>query len=58
MSQRRMMDDVGSANVVVTNPTHVAVALRYDPVTMPAPVVLAKGQRLMAQKIKQYYWAL
>ncbi|MFP6647593.1 MAG: flagellar biosynthesis protein FlhB [Candidatus Latescibacterota bacterium] len=52
MSQRRMMDDVGSANVVVTNPTHVAVALRYDPVTMPAPVVLAKGQRLMAQKIK------
>ena len=52
MSQRRMMDDVGSADVVVTNPTHVAVALRYDPVTMPAPVVLAKGQRLMAERIK------
>lgn len=52
MSQRRMMDDVGSADVIVTNPTHVAVALRYDPATMPAPLVLAKGQRLMAQKIK------
>lgn len=52
MSQRRMMDDVGSADVVVTNPTHVAVALRYDPATMPAPLVVAKGQRLMAQRIK------
>jgi flagellar biosynthetic protein FlhB len=53
MSQRRMMDDVGSADVVVTNPTHVAVALKYDPATMPAPVVLAKGQRLVAQRIKE-----
>ena len=53
MSQRRMMDDVGSADVIVTNPTHVAVALRYDPATMPAPLVVAKGQRLMAQKIKE-----
>ena len=53
MSQRRMMDDVGRADVVVTNPTHVAVALRYDPETMPAPVVVAKGQRLVAQRIKE-----
>lgn len=52
MSQKRMMDDVGTADVVVTNPTHVAVALKYDPATMPAPLVVAKGQRLMAQKIK------
>ena len=53
MSQRRMMDDIASADVVVTNPTHVAVALKYDPETMPAPKVLAKGQRLVAQKIKE-----
>ena len=53
MSQRRMMDDIGSADVVVTNPTHVAVALQYDPETMPAPKVLAKGQRLVAQRIKK-----
>jgi flagellar biosynthesis protein FlhB len=53
MSQRRMMDDVASADVVVTNPTHVAVALKYDPETMPAPKILAKGQRLMAEKIKE-----
>ena len=53
MSQRRMMDDVGTADVIVTNPTHVAVALRYDPATMPAPLVVAKGQRLIAQKIKE-----
>ena len=53
MSQQRMMDDIASANVVVTNPTHVAVALLYDPETMPAPKVLAKGQRLVAEKIKE-----
>lgn len=53
MSRRRMMDDVPKADVVVTNPTHVAVALRYDPETMAAPQVVAKGQRLMAQKIKE-----
>ncbi len=53
MSQRRMMDDVGQADVVVTNPTHIAVALRYDPENMAAPVVVAKGQRLIAQKIKE-----
>lgn len=53
MSQRRMMDDVGQADVVVTNPTHLAVALKYDPATMDAPLVLAKGQRLIAQKIKE-----
>lgn len=53
MSQRRMMDDVGTADVVVTNPTHVAVALRYEPAHMLAPVVVAKGQRLMAERIKE-----
>ena len=53
MSQRRMMDDVGTADVVVTNPTHVAVALKYDVETMGAPRVVAKGQRLVAQRIKE-----
>ncbi|MEE2657948.1 MAG: flagellar biosynthesis protein FlhB [Candidatus Latescibacterota bacterium] len=53
MAQKRMMGDVGEADVVVTNPTHFAVALNYDPGTMPAPVVVAKGQRLVAHKIKE-----
>ncbi|MBI2506083.1 MAG: flagellar biosynthesis protein FlhB [Candidatus Latescibacteria bacterium] len=53
MSRRRMMDDVQKADVVVTNPTHVAIALRYDPQQMAAPLVVAKGQRLIAEKIKE-----
>ncbi len=53
MSRRRMMDDVAQADVVVTNPTHIAVALKYDRTSMGAPVVLAKGERLVAQKIKE-----
>jgi flagellar biosynthesis protein FlhB len=52
-SRQRMMDDVGTADVVVTNPTHVAVALRYDPESSAAPMVVAKGQRLVAQRIKE-----
>lgn len=52
MSQRRMMEAVPQADVVITNPTHFAVALKYDPDTMGAPVVLAKGTDLMAEKIK------
>ena len=53
LAQKRMMDDVGQADVVVTNPTHVAVALRYAPEESAAPVVVAKGQRLIAEKIKE-----
>ncbi|MEW6754755.1 MAG: flagellar biosynthesis protein FlhB [Candidatus Latescibacterota bacterium] len=53
MSHRRMMADVQKADVVVTNPTHVAVALCYDPETMQAPRVVAKGQRLIAERIKE-----
>jgi len=53
MSQQRMMSDVGEADVVVTNPTHVAIAIKYDAENMHAPVVLAKGQRLVAQRIKE-----
>ncbi|HEV8078538.1 MAG TPA: flagellar type III secretion system protein FlhB, partial [Marinobacter sp.] len=43
MSQRRMMQDVPTADVVITNPTHYAVALKYDQSSMGAPVVVAKG---------------
>lgn len=53
MSSRRMMADVPKADVIVTNPIRLAVALQYDPETMQAPVVLAKGQRLVAEKIRQ-----
>lgn len=52
MAQRRMMQEVPKADVVITNPTHVAVALQYDKLNMAAPVVLAKGYDEVAQKIK------
>ena len=53
MSRKRMMDDVATADVIITNPTHVAVALKYDIENMQAPLVLAKGQRLVAERIKE-----
>ena len=53
MRKRRMIRDVSRATVVVTNPTHFAVALRYLPEEMDAPVVVAKGQNLLAQIIRQ-----
>ncbi len=51
-SRQRMMADVRDADVVVTNPVHVAVALKYDRGAMEAPVVLAKGRGHIAQRIK------
>jgi flagellar biosynthetic protein FlhB len=48
-----MMRDVPKADVVITNPTHIAVALLYDPDRAPAPLVLAMGQRKVAERIKQ-----
>lgn len=48
-----MMANVPKADVVITNPTHLAVAIRYDPETMNAPVVIAKGAYLVAQRIVQ-----
>jgi flagellar biosynthetic protein FlhB len=53
LARRRMMKEVPEATVVVTNPTLIAVALKYDAETMPAPLVVAKGKRLIAEKIKQ-----
>lgn len=52
MYRRRMMQAVPTATVVVTNPTHYAVALKYDPLTMAAPVVVAKGRDLVAARIR------
>ena len=52
MAQRRMMEEVPKADVVITNPTHYAVALRYDQATGDAPVVVAKGKDVIAMKIR------
>ena len=52
-SRRRMMQDVPRADVVITNPTHLAVAIKYDPEKSRAPVVLAKGEDYLAQKIRE-----
>jgi len=53
MAQRRMMGEVPKADVVVTNPTHYAVALKYDQGTMAAPKVVAKGKELVAANIRK-----
>jgi len=53
MARSRMMEAVPLADVVVANPTHIAVALKYDPEKGEAPFVLAMGERKIAQKIKQ-----
>ena len=52
MSRRRMLGAVKEATVVVTNPTHFAVALQYRRDSMAAPIVVAKGQDLVAQRIR------
>ena len=52
-SRRRMMQAVPEADVVITNPTHFAVALKYDTEVAEAPYVVAKGQDFLAQKIKE-----
>ncbi|MCK8094941.1 flagellar biosynthesis protein FlhB [Pseudoalteromonas sp. A3] len=53
MSQRRMMQDVPDADVIVTNPTHYSVALKYDTERAGAPIVLAKGIDEMAMQIRK-----
>ncbi|MBN3861329.1 flagellar biosynthesis protein FlhB [Pseudomonas frederiksbergensis] len=53
MSQRRMMAAIPDADVVITNPTHYAVALKYDPDKGNAPVLLAKGSDFLALKIRE-----
>ena len=51
-SMRRMMNAVPTADVVITNPTHIAVAIKYDADVASAPVLVAKGEEYLAQKIK------
>jgi flagellar biosynthetic protein FlhB len=53
MARRRMMEDVKRADVVVTNPTHLSVALLYEPAEMKAPKVVGKGSDYLALKIRQ-----
>lgn len=52
-SARRQMEEVPKATVVVTNPTHIAVAIKYIPGETPAPLIVAMGTGLIAQKIKE-----
>jgi flagellar biosynthetic protein FlhB len=52
-SRRRMMQQLPQADVVITNPTHFAVAIKYDAEVSDAPIVIAKGADYMAQKIKE-----
>jgi flagellar biosynthetic protein FlhB len=53
MAMRRMLQEVPKASVVLVNPTHVAVALRYDAKTMEAPLMVAKGADHLAEKIRE-----
>ena len=52
LSQQRMMQDVPEADVIITNPTHYAIALKYDQTGSGAPLVVAKGADLIAQQIR------
>ncbi|MBI3791870.1 MAG: EscU/YscU/HrcU family type III secretion system export apparatus switch protein [Gemmatimonadetes bacterium] len=51
--RRQMFADVKKADLVLVNPTHIAIAIKYDPMVAPAPIVLAMGERLIAERIKQ-----
>ncbi len=52
LSQQRMMQDIPEADVIITNPTHYAIAIRYDQAGSGAPLVVAKGADLIAQQIR------
>ena len=53
MAMNRIGSDVPKADVVLSNPTELAIAIQYDPASMPAPIVLAKGAGLVAQRIRR-----
>ena len=53
MARQRMMSEVPKADVIITNPTHLAIALRYDTLAMAAPMVIAKGAGVIAQRIRE-----
>ncbi|MEA1972933.1 MAG: EscU/YscU/HrcU family type III secretion system export apparatus switch protein, partial [Candidatus Cloacimonadota bacterium] len=52
-AQKRMMKEVPESDVVITNPIHLAVAIKYNQQSVEAPIVVAKGKRLIAEKIKE-----
>jgi flagellar biosynthetic protein FlhB len=52
-ARKRMMANIPKADVVITNPTHLAVAIRYDPEKMYAPTVVAKGAGFVAERIRE-----
>jgi flagellar biosynthetic protein FlhB len=58
MAQKRMLEEVPQANVILVNPTHVAVALKYDSASNSAPIVVAKGGDHLCEKIKEIGRAL
>jgi flagellar biosynthetic protein FlhB len=53
LARRRMMQNVATATAVIVNPTHYAIALRYDHETMATPMVVAKGKNYLALRIRQ-----
>lgn len=53
MARRRMMADVPKADVVITNPTHISIAVQYDSESMDAPVIIAKGAGIIAMNIRK-----
>jgi flagellar biosynthetic protein FlhB len=53
LARKRMLQHVPTADVVIVNPTRIAVALKYDPLVAPAPIVLAMGQRKLAERIRK-----
>jgi len=53
LTDGKQLKDVATADVVITNPTHIAVAIKYDPATMPAPIVVAKGLGEVAAHIRR-----
>jgi flagellar biosynthetic protein FlhB len=53
MSQKRMMKDIKTADVVVTNPTHISVVIKYDGENMVSPMVVGKGQDFLALRIRE-----
>jgi flagellar biosynthetic protein FlhB len=52
-ARKQMMKDVPKADVVIVNPTHIAIAIKYDPSVAPAPIVLAIGMNKIAERIKE-----
>jgi len=53
MSRKRMINNVKTADVIVTNPTHISIVLKYDSETMVSPLIIGKGQDHMAMKIRE-----